>query len=97
MLAELLRTGLGKFLHLCFRAEVQASGRTGFDARRFKSLADPVRTERALKHLLRRRVEFGNVERTAGDAIATTNTVVLLKIHDAIRILHDSAIGRARR
>src|SRR5262249_30701375 len=48
-------------------------------------------------HLLGIRVELRNVERTARYAILASDAVVLLEIHDAVLILHDRVLGRARR
>src|SRR5678816_3664215 len=68
----------------------------GLNTRRFEPLAHAVRTERALVNLFRLLVEFWNVERTAGDAVAAADAVFLLKIDDAIFVFDDRAVGRTR-
>src|SRR5882724_2303756 len=80
--------------HLGFCAEVQTTGRTGFDASRFESLAHPIRTERALKNLLRPGIEFWNIKGAARDAITAADAVVLLKIDDAVLIFNNRSISR---
>jgi len=41
-------------------------------------------------------VELRNIEGASGDAITAADTILLLEIDHAIRILHDGAIRRAR-
>src|SRR6185369_12600723 len=74
----------------------QTSGGTSLDARRFESLANSIRTERALVDFLRLLVELGNIERTTRDTVAAADTVLLLKIDDAIFVFDDGAVGRTR-
>src|SRR3989442_719873 len=59
--------------HLLLGPELQAAGRTRFDARGLQSDFDAVDTQRALGHLARRLVELRDVERTAGRAITASN------------------------
>ena len=40
-------------------------------------------------------IQFRNIERTAGDAVAASNAVVRIEIHDPVRMLHDRAGRRA--
>src|SRR5438445_11291563 len=75
---------------------MQAAGRTSFDTSGFQPLGDPVHTECALEDLARRRAEFGDVKWAAGDAISAANAMLLLKIDDAIDVLHDGAIRGTR-
>src|SRR5260370_42095326 len=95
--AKLLGASLRQVLHVVFGSKMQAAGRAGLNACRFQSLAHPVHTKRALEHLLGGGIEFGNIEWTAADAISAANAILLLKIHDAVRILHDRAIRGASR
>src|SRR5258708_145672 len=97
IVAKLLGASLRQILHVVFGSKMQAAGRAGFNTRRFQSLAHPVHAKRALEHLLGGGIEFGNIEWTAADAISAANAVLLLKIHDAVRILHDRAIRGASR
>ena len=73
---------------------MQATCRAGLNARGFQALAHAIGTERALVNLLGLLVEFGNVEGTAGDAIAAADTVVLLKIDDAVFVFDDRPVCR---
>src|ERR1041385_2065363 len=63
--SQLCSPSLSELLHFALCSEVQTAGRASFDARRFQSGADPIRTQRALENCLGRVVEFRNVERTA--------------------------------
>jgi hypothetical protein len=93
--AQLLRPLFREVRHVILAAKMQAARRTRLDARRFKSLAHTIRAQRALINALRLAVKLRNIEWAAGDAIAAADAFVLLKIHDAIRVLHDCAVGRA--
>src|SRR5215472_11469651 len=75
---------------------MQAASWTRFNARRLQALCDPVHTQRTFEDLARRGTEFRDIERTAGDAIAAADAIILLKINDAIDVLHDGAIRRTR-
>src|ERR1043165_8255800 len=96
MFAQLLRARLRKRHHVGLRPELQASGRTRLDARRLQPLADAVRAQRALVDLLRQRVELRDVERASARAVLTADAVLLLEVDDAVRVLDDRAVGRAR-
>ncbi len=41
-------------------------------------------------------IELRNIEGAAGDAILAADAVFLLEIDDAVAVLHDGAVGRAR-
>src|SRR5262245_13078621 len=96
MLAKLRGARLGEAEHVGLRPELQAPGRTRLDARRLEPLPDAIRAQRALVDLLRAAVELRDVERTAGDAVLTADAVLLLEVDDAVRVLDDRAVGRAR-
>ena len=76
---------------------MQAARGARLDARRLQSFAYAVNTQRALEHLFRRRIELRNIERTSTHAISAANAILLLKIHNAVGVLHDRAIRRTRR
>src|SRR5215207_11223809 len=82
--------------HLRFGAEVQTTGRACFDASRLEPLAHTVRTQRAFIDFLCLRVEFWNIVRAPGNAIATADAVVLLKIDDAVFVFDNRAIRWTR-
>src|SRR5476651_762416 len=96
MLAQLRRTRVGDRPHVGFRAELQAPCRARLDARRLEPLPDAVRAERALVDLLRVAVELRDVERTSRHAVLAPDAVLLLEVDDAVRVLDDGAVGRAR-
>src|ERR1051325_4806248 len=58
-------------------------------------VADAVGAERALVDLLRPLVKFRDVEGAARDAVAAADAVLLLEVHDAVRVLNNRAVGRA--
>ena len=95
VIVELLRALIGKRLHVVLGAEVQTAGRAGLDARGLEALAHAIRAERALVDALGMRIEFRNVEGATRDAVATADTFVLLKIHDAVRVLDNRAVRGA--
>src|SRR6202034_1491197 len=72
---------------------MQATSGTRLDAGWLEALRDAIVAERAFEDLARRGAEFRNIEGAARHAIAAADAVVFLKIHDAVRILNDSAIG----
>src|SRR6266446_10859080 len=81
MIAKLLGTILGEELHVVLAAEMQATCGAGFDACRLQPLADAICAERAFVDSFGFRIEFGNVEGAAGDAVTAADAVVLLKIY----------------
>src|SRR5579863_8541191 len=93
MFPELRHTLAAEFTHIFFAAEMQAAGGTSLYTRRFQARAHAVRTQSALVNLFRLRVEFRDVEWTAGDAVLASDAVVLLKIHNAIRVLNNGSVG----
>src|SRR5579859_237786 len=96
MFAKLFRALLREVLHVIFAAEMQAACWTRFDARRLQSFAHAVRAQGALEDAVRFRIHLRNIEGTARDAVAAANAVGLLKINNAVGVLHDGAIGGAR-
>src|SRR4051812_1824107 len=89
VVAQLRGARFGKRLHLVLGSEMQASGRAGFDAGRLKPCADAIRAERTFVHLLRHRIEAGNIERTSRNTILAADAVLLLKIDDAVGVLNN--------
>ena len=96
VIAELLGASFGEFLHVVLAAEVQAAGGAGLDAGGLEAFADAVGAECALVDALGFRIELGNVERAAGDAVAAADAVGLLEVDDAVGVLDDGAVGGAR-
>src|SRR5438067_8144802 len=94
MLAQLPCAAVGERPHIGFRAELQTARRARLDARGLETLAHAIRAERALEHLFRCGVELRDIERATRDAVLTPDAVLLLKIDDAVRVLHDSPVGR---
>src|ERR1700686_2411031 len=95
MITKLLGASLGEELHVVLAAEMQAPCWARFDACRLQPFAHAVGTERALVDALGFRVEFGNVEGATGDAVTAADAVLLLKIDDAVGVLHNGAVGGA--
>src|SRR5260370_37437725 len=75
---------------------MQAASRARFDAGRFEAHQDAVIAQRAFENFARRRTEFRNVEGAASHAITATDAIRLLEIDDAVRILDDGGVRRAR-
>src|SRR5260370_7483530 len=92
MIAKLLRAYFCQELHIVLAAEVQAARRARLDARGFEPFAHAVRAKRALEYAVGLRVHFWNVERASRYAISPADAVALLKINNAIRVLHDLAV-----
>src|SRR6202049_4512895 len=95
VIVQLLDARLGQLFHIVFAAKVQATGGTSLDAGGLKPGTHAIRAERALVNLLGFLVELRNVERTAGQAVLATDTILLLEIDDAVGILNDRSIGGA--
>src|SRR3569832_1850402 len=85
----------GMMDHVLLGAEDQRAGGTGLDAGRLQAHRHPVRAQRAFVGLAVLLRDARDVERTAGDAIAAADAVLLVEIHDAVRILDDGARRRA--
>ena len=96
VLAKLLRAVFGEDFHVVFGAEVQAASWAGLDTGWFEAHCHTVRAQRALEHLLCARIELRNIKRASANAIAATDAILLLKIDDAVGVLNDCAVGRAR-
>src|SRR5438270_4092694 len=88
---ELLHTRIAELHHLLFRSELQASGRTRFDARRLEADFDAIDAESALRHLARRLVELRHIERTTGRAIPAADARGRIHIDDTVGVLNDRA------
>src|SRR4029077_11056694 len=96
VIAKLLGASLREELHVVLTAEMQAPSGARFDACRLQPFAHPVGAECALIDALGFRIKFRDVERASGDAITAADAMLLLKIDDAVGVLDDGSIGRAR-
>src|SRR6266404_5111813 len=94
IVAQLFGALLGDEFHVDFGAELETAGRTCLDACRFETLANAVGAECALVHALSLGIEARNIERTTGYAEFAADTVFLVKVDDAVGVLHDGPIGR---
>ncbi len=94
--AKLFGASFSKELHIVLAAEVQAARGAGLDAGGLEPFAHAVCAQSALENALRFRIEFRNIKWAAGDAISAADAMLLLEIDDAVRVLDDRAIGRAR-
>ncbi len=92
VLTQLLRSLAREVQHVFFTAEVQAARRARFDARRFQAFAHAVRAQCALEHAISLRIHLWNVERASRNAVAAPDAIGLLKIDDAVGVLHDSPV-----
>src|SRR5271167_3791680 len=79
------------FLHILLAAIHDGSRWTGLDAGGLESDGDPVGAQRAFVGLFVLLGNARNVERAAGHAVAAADAVLLLKVDDAVRVLHDGA------
>src|SRR5277367_2295594 len=95
VVAELRGALFGEVFHVFFAAEMQTAGRASFDAGGLEAFANTVGAQRALVNALGLRIELGNVEGAAGDAVPATDAVGLLEVHYAVGVLDDGAVGRA--
>src|SRR5256885_7023482 len=93
---QLLRSLLRQHQHVFFASKVQTTCRTRLDARGLQPFADAVRTQRALVNALRLFIELRNIERASADAISATDALVLLKIHNPVRVLDNRPVRWAR-
>src|SRR5262249_11000934 len=94
MFPKLGGPGLRHLLHLSLGAEMQAPGRASLYASRLQTLAYTVRAQRAFVDLLRFRIEFRNIIRAARHTVLAPDAVVLVKIDNAVSVLHDRAVRR---
>src|SRR5690625_81941 len=76
-------------LHILFGAKDDGAGRTGFNAGRLLTHGDSVRTQGAFVHLVVLGGHPWNIKRTACNTVTTANTGILIKINNAIAVLHD--------
>ena len=93
---ELLDPLIGDLEHRVLRAELQAARGAGLDARGLKTHRHAIDAHRALVHALGLRVELGNVEGASGHAVPAADALVLLKVDNAVGVLHDGP-GRGAR
>ena len=93
-IAQLRGPLFGQELHIVLGAKVQAARRTRLDAGGFQASSYSVRAQGTLVNLLGVGIELRNIERTTGDTELAADTVFLLKIDDAVLVLHDGAVGR---
>src|SRR5438067_4005289 len=92
-----VRDPLGRVqLHILLGAEDQSAGRAGLDAGRLETDRDAIRAQGALVGLLIALGDARDIERAAGDAVAAADAVLLVEVHDTVRVLHDGAGRRAR-
>ncbi|KAG1262217.1 hypothetical protein G6F65_014721 [Rhizopus arrhizus] len=81
----------GMLLHVFLGAEHDGAGGTGLDARRLLANGHAVGTQGALVRLVVFLGYARHIERAAGDAVAATNTVFFVEVHDAVGVLDDGA------
>src|ERR1700730_10731160 len=93
MLLQLLCAGIGQLAHVVLGAEVQAPGGARLDAGGLQAFANAVSAQSAFINALVFFVEFGNVEGAASNAVAAADAFILLKIDNAVGVLHDRAVG----
>src|SRR5260370_34083624 len=86
---------LGDEFHVLLGAELETAGGACFDASGFETLTDAVGAECALVNPLGLRIEARNIEGTTRHAEVAADAVFLVKVDDAIGVLHDGAVGRA--
>src|SRR5712664_741792 len=93
IVAQLFRALLGDEFHVDFGAELEAARRTCLDACRFETLANAVGAECALVNALSLGIEARNIKGTPGHAEFAADTVFLVKVDDAVGVLHDGPVG----
>src|SRR5215472_13088419 len=94
MILQLFGASVSQILHVIFSTKVQAPSRTRLDACRLEAFTDAISAQRAFVDTLGDVIQLGNIERTARDAIAAADAVILLEIHNTVRILHNRAVRR---
>ena len=72
------------------------TGRTGLHAGRLLPDADAVHAQGAFVYPVILFIEARDIKRTARDAVAAANAVILLEVDDAVSVLNNGASGRAR-
>ena len=95
IVAQLFSAPLGDEFHVVFCAELETAGRARLDAGGLETLADAIGAEGALVNALGLGIEAGNIEGTTGNAEFAANAVFLVKVDDAVGVLHDGAVGGA--
>ncbi len=95
IIAQLGGTLFGDELHVFLRTELEATGRTRFDARGLEAFAYSVGAERTFIDALSCGIEARDVEWAAGDAKLTADAVFLIEIYDAVGVFDDRAVGGA--
>src|SRR6202163_4586410 len=93
IIPQLLRALLGDEFHVDFGAEFETAGRTCLDACGFETLANAVGAECALVNALGLGIEARNIEGTTGHAEFAADAVFLVKVDDAVGVLHDGPVG----
>src|SRR6202165_275120 len=83
-------------LHVFLGTEHERTRGTGFDAGRLEADRNAVRAQGAFVGLVIALRDARDVERAAGDAVPAADTVLFVKVHDTVRVLHDRARRRAR-
>src|SRR5258705_2894749 len=91
-----MRTSVSNLNHIFLGAKVKAARRARFNAGRLKTLPNTIRAECALKDFFGFWIELRNIEGAARNTVTAANAIVLLEIDDAVLILNNGAIGRAR-
>src|SRR6266403_2763028 len=93
IIAQLFGALLGDEFHVDFGAELETAGRTCLDACRFETLANAVGAECALVNALSLGIEARNIKGTPGHAEFAADAVFLVKVDDAVGVLHDGPVG----
>src|SRR5258708_26295780 len=88
---QILDADVGPLLHLIFCAEHDRLGRARLGTGRSLTNGHAIGAKRALVRLVVDLRDARNVERTPGDAIATTDTIIMDEIDDTVGVLHDRA------
>src|SRR5579859_5136974 len=95
VIAQLFGARFGQRCHVILGSEVQAAGGARLDASRLQPLAHAVGAQGALVNLLGARIELRNIKRTTRSTKLAPDAVLLLKINNAVLVLHNGAISRA--
>ena len=95
--AKLIRSRLRQFLHFRLCPEMQAPCWARLNASRLQPHRHAVVAQRAFENFARRRAELRNIERAARHAIAATDAVRFLEIHNPVGVLDDGCFRRTSR